>query len=327
LNHGMALSRGYLYASSDTTVYRWPYVDGSRTLIQAPAEMVVHNISASGKGGAPFGHFTRTLAFSPDHMLYVSVGSLNNVDNDSYRARVRRCDPSQVPQGGFDYDQMEVWADGLRNGVAIAFDNAGRLWEADNGPDNLKRDDLSPALFEDNPSEEINLLSGPAGAFYGYPYCWTAYNIPNIPRGTQLAWPYDGNLTDVKTDDWCQNTENNRPPLGFLPPHSSPIGARFYNGSLCTKSSALGCEFSDAMFVTLHGSWNPTVPHGFQVMAVPMNGTQPGIPIEIFSARDYKNRCTGDVALNECFRPAGIAFDPLGRLWVSSDSTGDVVMI
>lgn len=33
LNHGIAYNRGYLYASSASTVYRWPYTPGQRTLI------------------------------------------------------------------------------------------------------------------------------------------------------------------------------------------------------------------------------------------------------------------------------------------------------
>ncbi|KAI8916038.1 soluble quino protein glucose/sorbosone dehydrogenase [Gorgonomyces haynaldii] len=329
LTHGMALNQGYLYASSDVHVYRWPYTPGSRSLISTSPQLVVYNISARGNGGAPLGHSTRTLVFSPDNTLYVSVGSMENIDQDTYRSRVRRvrlADP--IPQGGYDFDKMEIWADGLRNGVALAFDKQGRLWETDNGPDNLKRDDLMPNIFQENPAEEINLLDGPAGTAYGYPYCWSAYNVTGYPRGTQFAWPQDGSLQNVQTDVWCRNTTNNRPPLGYIPAHSSPIGSLFYPSDTCNQDNALGCDFADSMLVTLHGSWNTDTPKGFRVVSVPMSGGVPsGDLVELIAATNYQTRCFGNVALNDCFRPAGIAVDARGTLWVSSDSTGDIVQI
>ena len=57
INHGMAVHEGYLYASSDTTVYRWPW-DGNS--ITGSMQVVVNNINADGNGGAPQGHTTRT---------------------------------------------------------------------------------------------------------------------------------------------------------------------------------------------------------------------------------------------------------------------------
>ena len=43
-----------------------------------------------GGGSSPNGHVTRTLEFDRLGRLYVSVGSQSNVDNDSFRARIRR---------------------------------------------------------------------------------------------------------------------------------------------------------------------------------------------------------------------------------------------
>ncbi|KAJ3064468.1 hypothetical protein HK102_008191 [Quaeritorhiza haematococci] len=175
LNHGMAVRGDYLYAASDTTVYRWPYKAGQRSQVDnSKRQTVVRNISEGGNGGAPLGHFTRTLVFGPDRYLYISIGSLENVDQTPYRSRVRRIplptdDSSLIPNGGFNFEDAEIWADGLRNGVALAY-GPGGLWEADNGPDNLNRADLGGEIYPDNPAEEVNLLDGPAGTFYGYPY-------------------------------------------------------------------------------------------------------------------------------------------------------------
>lgn len=48
---------------------------------------------------------------------------------------------------------------------------------------------------------------------------------------------------------------------------------------------------------------------------------------EIIAATNYETRCIGDYALTQCFRPAGIAFDRNGALWVSSDSNGQIVKV
>ena len=140
-----------MYASSDTTVWRWRYVGGQRTDSTGTREVVVKNMNADGRGGAPQGHTTRTLAFDSKGRLYVSVGSYGNVDADSHRSRIRRfsfpgtaASPVSLPGtgDGFEFSTGEVFADGLRNEVGIAFDSHGVLWGVENGADNLARSDL-----------------------------------------------------------------------------------------------------------------------------------------------------------------------------------------
>jgi len=53
---GMTFHNGYLYASSDTTVYRWAYTPGARTNLGQP-QLVLVNMPA---GGA---HPARNLVF------------------------------------------------------------------------------------------------------------------------------------------------------------------------------------------------------------------------------------------------------------------------
>lgn len=83
LNHGVTFHDGFLYASSATTVYRWPYTPGSRTQIIVGQEVVINQMPNGG-------HTSRTLIFDEEGRLYVSVGSNGNVDQDSVRARIRR---------------------------------------------------------------------------------------------------------------------------------------------------------------------------------------------------------------------------------------------
>jgi len=90
LNHGVTHHDGYIYASSPTTVYRWPYVAGSRQAVTAQPETLVTGIPNGG-------HVTRTLIFDEQDRLYISVGSNNNIDPNSDRARLIRLSLTEQP--------------------------------------------------------------------------------------------------------------------------------------------------------------------------------------------------------------------------------------
>ena len=129
LNHGIELAGGYLYASSSTTVYRWPYQSGQiMTANDNDRREVIVGMGGttiSSELGAPGGHKTRTLAFDDEGYLYVSIGSNGNVDADSFRSRIRRFDISAWDDATqpYIYNKGEVFADGLRNEVGMAFDS------------------------------------------------------------------------------------------------------------------------------------------------------------------------------------------------------------
>ena len=112
--------------------------------------MKLQKKGAGGKGGAPLGHTTRTFVFGPDGYMYIGISSLNNVDQDSVRSRVRRLyfpNDTLPNPNGVDFESLGVWSDGLRNPLGLDFDAQGRLWETDNGPDNLVRQDLGYVIY------------------------------------------------------------------------------------------------------------------------------------------------------------------------------------
>jgi glucose/arabinose dehydrogenase len=149
LNHGLAVHEGFIYASSDTTVYRWHYTRDF--LLDSDAEIVVENMNADGQGGAPEGHRTRTLIFDEQNRLYISVGSNGNVDADSHRSRIRRFDLENATNLPLNFQLGDIFADGLRNEVGLTFDVHGDLWGVENGADNLYRSDLGGDIHQDNP--------------------------------------------------------------------------------------------------------------------------------------------------------------------------------
>ncbi len=185
-NHGVAISNGYVYASSDTTIVRYPYKDGDK-VATAPEEVVVHDMPASG-------HYTRTLAFDSQGRLYVNVGSAGNVDSApsdlALRGMIRRFTlPKSIPSGGLDYTTGEVWAYGLRNEVGVAIDSQDHVWSVENGRDDIY-DNQFGAIANDNPAEEINRLDALGPRFFGYPYCWTEWLVDG-GLGPGTSWGDD----------------------------------------------------------------------------------------------------------------------------------------
>ena len=277
LTHGLAYHAPtkHIYASSDTTVYRWPWDYESQNGAAAAGgiEVVIANMNADGNGGAQKGHWTRTLIFDSIGRLYVSVGSLGNVDANEYRSRIRRFAWASRDALPLQFSAGEVFADGLRNEVGLAFDRHGTLWGVENGADNLYRSDLGGDIHQDNPAEELNRFPmTTAGAqSYGYPYCWTEYGLPAAAstgsttstsdpppkssgtggRGTVWAWPTTGagapaggsftggptHLTSMADrDTWCRTMT--RGPALAMQGHSAPLGLAFYNYDAAGAASA-----------------------------------------------------------------------------------------
>src|SRR5262249_57889795 len=125
LSHGIAFGpdRQFLYVSSDTTVYRWPYAAGQRTATVAPS-MVVSGMSSGG-------HITRTLLFDSAGRLYVSIGSATKPDTDptlrATRAQIRRfAIPPSLPPNRRDLTSGDPPAPGLRHEGGEQFAPQGR---------------------------------------------------------------------------------------------------------------------------------------------------------------------------------------------------------
>ncbi|KAL1920019.1 uncharacterized protein VTP21DRAFT_1165 [Calcarisporiella thermophila] len=320
LTHGIAYSNGYIYASSQTTVWRWAYKAGQRSATTSAAEVVVNSMESGG-------HSTRTLHVDENRqVLFVSVGSAKNIDKpkNPYRAQIRVFPlNSTLPQGGYDYRQGQIWGDGLRNEVGLARDLEGKLWGIENGSDELARPDLGGDIHNDNPAEELNSLEDP-GAFYGYPYCWSEYDLTRFNTGkgksTQWAWPEfmeDG----IHTDSWCQNTTNNRLPALSMQAHVAPLDIVFYRGEGCDGARAFSCSLKGDAFVTFHGSWNRNPPAGYKVVRIPFKDGKPTGEVLDVWGESNPEECNSSA---KCVRPVSAVFNRKGHLFVTSDDSNEV---
>ncbi len=176
-----------------------------------------------------------------------------------------------------------VFAKGLRNTVGIAFNpKTGELWGGNNDRDNLG-DDLPP--------EHINIIKD--GRNYGWPQCY----LPGKPN------PEYGSAD-------CSNVE---PPAITVQAHSAPLGLAFYTGSQFPR------EYRGDAFVTLHGSWNRSVPTGAKVVRVEVDtGGRRAVGVEDFIVG--WQRPDG----KRWGRPVGLLVLPDGSLLVSDDLGGKI---
>jgi glucose/arabinose dehydrogenase len=129
---------------------------------------------------------------------------------------------------------MEVFAQGIRNSVGLAFHpQTGELWFTDNGRD-MMGDDL--------PSDELNHAATP-GLHFGFPYC------------------HQGDTPDPEFGAG-KNCADYAPPALALGAHVAALGLTFYTGGMFPP------EYRNQLFIARHGSWNRSEKSGYDVLLV-----------------------------------------------------------
>ncbi len=228
------------------------------------------------------GHSTRTVEFLPDGRMVVSVGSSCNVCEEGDPRRA-----AVVVYDGPAATGEQIFASGLRNAVGLAVHpQSGQLWASNNGRD-LLGDDLPPE----------NIFIVQPGKDYGWPRCHSG----------------DIEDPDLGFPGSCQDAE---PPLVEMQAHSAPLGIVFYTGDSFPES------YQGDLFIAFHGSWNRTIPTGYKVVRLPLDGSTPLGPVEDF-ATGWLDEGTQEVS----GRPVGLAVGPQGGLYVSDDKGGIIYRI
>jgi glucose/arabinose dehydrogenase len=188
-----------------------------------------------------------------------------------------------VSQFNRDGSGGRIFAKGLRNTVGMAFSPAtGELWGGNNDRDNLG---------DDVPPEHINIIKD--GRDYGWPECY----LPGKPN------PEYGSAD-------CSQVE---PPAITVQAHSAPLGLAFYTGTQFPR------EYRGDVFLTLHGSWNRSVPTGAKVVRVRVDSSgRRATGVNDFIAGWQRPDGT------RWGRPVGLLVLPDGSLLVSDDMGGKI---
>ncbi|RTE73873.1 hypothetical protein BHE90_011696 [Fusarium euwallaceae] len=327
LNHGIAISKDgrTLYASTDDEVYSWSYDPSTVRLSESSERTLVTNMTNSG-------HTSRTLLLSEKHpgVLVVSRGSQGNddveaEDRSTGHSQLRAFNVSALGEKSKPYDYLDgdLLGWGLRNSVGVAeHPETGGVYSVENSVDNLRR--KSRDIHRDNPAEELNFhgfLNGSRedqGGNYGYPLCYTIWSTEDFPSLGDLEtgdqFPADRRAgQSTPSDDEC-NTEYVPPVLAFQA-HTAPLDIKFDGNG--TKA-----------YISFHGSWNRDEPVGYEISSVAFKDGRPT------SSSNSKNATTTIISNpdlsncpDDCFRPVGLAWDSEGRLWFSSDSTGEIFVL
>lgn len=69
-------------------------------------------------------------------------------------------------------------------------------------------------------------------------------------------------------------------------------------------------------------------PVGYKLSVIPFSGGEPvAAPNNNTATTDILTNANNSVCPKQCLRPVGIAFDKRGRLFLSSDSTGEIYVV
>lgn len=182
-----------------------------------------------------------------------------------------------------------VFAKGQRNAPFIQINPAtGDLWATGMGRDYLG-DNLPP--------DEINIIR--QGGDYGWPNCY-------------------GNKIPDFTFNPGANCSNTIAPVYEVPAHNAPLGLVFINSVQFPK------DWQGDLLVAYHGSWNSSIPVGYKVVHLKVNGNA------ITNSDDFMTGFLPAGALigsNSWGRPVDLTFDSKGNLFISDDKTGNIYIV
>lgn len=182
-----------------------------------------------------------------------------------------------------DGNEPRVFAQGLRNSVFMTVrPGTNEIWATEMGRD---------FLGDDLPPDEINYLRD--GHHYGWPVC------------------YGNRVWDEKfgsnNQEFCDGTVA---PEFQIPAHSAPLGFAFINSDLFPS------DWQGDLLVAYHGSWNRSVPTGYKVVRIDLDG------------RKAEDVFTGWLLDGEVWgRPVDLEFGADGSLYLSDDRAGVIYRI
>lgn len=312
---GIAIKGGYLYASSNSSVYRYKLVNNVPDT--AHPETIVTGLVDRGQ------HNSKSITLDNAGNLYVNIGAPSNACQQQDRVTgAPGQDPCPLLQtaGGiwqFKSDkQNQSYADGvryatgIRNVVGLDWNTTtNTLFAMQHGRDGLQDYHLYPdSVSVELPAEEMLEVTKP-GDNFGWPYCFY-----NQFEGKKLLNPEYGG--EGKQTGRCEGV---KPPVMAFPGHLAPNGLLFYTGSQFPE------RYRNGAFIAFHGSWNraPFNQKGFFVVFVPFKEGKPSGNWEVF-ASGFAGKEDITSPGQAAHRPCGLAQGPDGSLYVSDDAKGYV---
>lgn len=278
--HGITIVNNALYLVTIKDVYRADILEDG-TL--GELERIVNDLPDAGQ------HPNRTIAYGPDGMFYLSVGSTCNAcqEPNPENATMLQMSP--------DGRTRRIYASGLRN--TIGFDwhpETGELWGMDHGMD---------WLGDKQQPEELNLIE--EGRQYGWPYI--------VGDGmTNVSDTPPGKLTH---EDWRRMSE---PMVLGYTAHAAPMQMAFYRGNQFPS------EYRGDAFVAMRGSWNAKPAVGFEIVRIDFDKGKP-VGFQPFLTGFLEGGATDKPM--QFGRPVGLAYMKDGSMLFTDDSNGVIYRV
>lgn len=318
---GIAIKNGYLYATSNTDVYRYKLDANNKVAANTKQEHIVTGLLDRHQ------HESKSITLDNAGNIYVNIGAYSNVCQEKDRVAGspgRRPCPILDSAGGiwqFDANKMNQtygdgkrYATGLRNVVGLDWnDKTNSLFVMQHGRDGLQdyKDLYTEQHAVELPAECMYELHDGDNA--GWPYI---YYDP-FQKQIVLNPEYGG---DGKKTPGNEFGKIINPAVAF-PAHMAPNGLLFYTGDMFPE------KYKNGAFVAFHGSWNraPQPQKGYFVAFVPFKDGKPSGDWEIFADNfaQVSNVSPGSAK----HRPCGLAQGPDGSLYVTDDTEGTVYRI
>lgn len=280
--HGITIYAGEMFLVSIKDVYK-ASINADGTLGQP--QQLINNLPDAGQ------HPNRTIGFSPDGFMYLTVGSTCNAcaEPNVEHATILRANP--------DGTGRTIFASGLRNTIGFGWHpQTKQLYGFDHGID---------WLGDEQQREELNQIR--QGAFYGWPYIYGDGNYNPQPRPM-------GDTT------YAQILARTILPTISYDAHAAPLAMLFYTSGT-GAAGGFPAEYQNDAFVTMRGSWNRAQPSGYKVVRVHFeNGTPTRID-------DFVSGFLVDGNQAQFGRPVGIATLPDGSLLFSDDNNGVIYRV
>ncbi len=320
---GMKIHKGYLYFSTDKTLYRYK-LEPEKLVPTGKREIVLSDDHAHGSHW----HITKPVSFDDQGYMYVPFGVPSNACQDL------SVSPNGAPEGigldpcpeleehggiwqfkagkiGLTQKDGERFATGIRSVVAMRWNPVDKhLYTVMHGRDNLHS--LFPARFTPwqsalLPAEEF--LKVTKGANFGWPYCY----FDQIEGKKVLAPEYGG---DGQVLGRCEGMD--LPLMGF-PGHWAPNDLLFYGGDQFPD------RYKEGAFIAFHGSTNraPYAQAGYFVCFVPFVDGAPDGSWEVF-ADGFAGLEPLVNTSDARYRPVGLAEGPDGSLYISESNIGKI---
>ncbi|GAB3500049.1 sorbosone dehydrogenase family protein [Spirosoma knui] len=311
---GIYIKNGYLYASSNSGIYRYKLNDKGEVSNPDQPELLVSGLRVKTRDQS------KSIAIDDKDNIYVNIAS----DNDACREagtgkgmmpcplldsaagiwQFKANKPNQAFSDGVRY------ATGLKNVVGLDWNpKTNSLFVVQHGRGQFH--DFYPQYYTAKQSAEL-----PAETMYevhkgddaGWPYIY----YDHIQKKKIVAPEYGG-------DGKKTGGEKTINPVAAFPAHLGPNGLLFYTGTAFPE------KYRNGAFVAFH-SQSAELHKGYMVAFVPFKNGKPSGNWEIFAdnfAGTDLVKPTGPVQ----HRPCGLAQGPDGSLYITDDMNGTLFRI